>query len=309
MSAELVDLSTSLIERKTPHEPLSLAALVENLRNMPSVNSRGLIELRSSVKKFCSVVGRNSETWIIGRLSDVVEPMHAVNPLQCGIRDSYWRIVKSNVMRVFKLNGFDFLTGLCKIELTPSWAALVHAAEVKKGHRLLPLRPFIRRAVASGIEPSDVTQGTFEDYLAVVDQCSSRKNKVGTGPLLRTAWNECVKNIDGWPQVLFELRDGRNIYLLPDSTFPKIIEEFEAFVATPMAPRGKRRGRRRLRDATIKSRRYHFRRMLSAAVQAGIKPARLTSLRDFCDPEVLEAAFNFILDRRGAEATCDISPC
>jgi len=139
MSIELVELSTSKIDKKT-QQARSLAALVANLRNNPSVTPRERIELRSSVKKFCSILGRNSETWMISQLSDVVDPMHAVNPLQCGIRDSYWRCVKSSVMRVLKLNGFELLTGLCKIELTPSWGTLVRAAEVKKRHRLLPLQ-------------------------------------------------------------------------------------------------------------------------------------------------------------------------
>ena len=70
-----------------------------------------------------------------------------------------------------------------------------------------------------------------------------------------------------------------------------------------MAPRGHRRGR----GTPIKSRRYHIRRVLSAAVGAGVNPDKLKSLRDVCDPFVLESAFNFILDRRDAEATCDVS--
>jgi len=147
--------------------------------------------------------------------------------------------------------------------------------------RLLPLRPFIRRLINFGIEPTEVTQATFEEHMAWVERCSQRKNKAATGPQLRTAWDDCARSVEGWPQVFFELRDGRDIYLLPDSTFPKIIKEFETHVTMPMNSRGKRRGRRRLREVTIRSRRYHFR--VTAIANEYISRARPILLREPSD--------------------------
>ena len=288
-------------------QPRSMMALVENLRDHPSVTSRQFIELKSAAKVVCKTVGRDSKTWMIGKLGDVLDLMHAVNPVQAGIDEGYWRATRSKVTRVMRFNGFEMLSCYRKTELTPAWSILVRKAEALKKRRIIPLRPFIAHMIAVGLEPGDVTQTTFEDYLACVELRSPRKNKVGTGPQLRAAWNDCLGSVEGWPQILFKLVDGRNIYLMPDSTFPQILEEFETFVTRPLSPRGTRRRRRRVREVTIESCRYHFRRMLSAAIQGGIEAARLRTLADFCDPEVLETAFNFILDRRGAETTCDVS--
>ena len=242
---------------------------------------------------------------MIDSLADALDPLLAVNAAQSGIKESYWLTSRSKVTRALRLNGFEMLSCYSKTEPTPAWSILIRKAEALKKKRIVSLRPFIAYAIAEGLEPSDVTQASFENYLALVSLRSQRKNKAGTGPQLRIAWNECVASVEGWPQILFRLVDGRNIYLMPDSTFPEILEEFETFVTKPLS--GRPRRRRRVRETTIKSRRYHFRRMLSAAVQGGIEAVRLRTLRDFCDTEVLETAFNFILDRRGVETTCDVS--
>lgn len=289
-------------------EPLPFAALVEATR--PLVTPRKFIELKSAAKLLCTATRRDAQSWIVAEARDVIDPMHAVHPLQADIDPGYWRVTCSRITLILKLNGFQFLSGHAMIELPPEWADWVEKARRRSAERLRALLPFIGWCINSRIGQPDVTQAAYEAYCLEVDLNSQRKKKRATKQAVRRDWNFFAKKLDGWSQIRFTIEDKRNIYLLPEEEMPPAVAEFDAKAHLPF--RGSlryRKRRRRLSKATIKHRHYLFRRIISAAVKGGIRPNRLRTIADVCDREVLETAYNYVLDRQGpdVDGTCDVS--
>lgn len=300
VAASKIDVAT---RRPQPFADLVLAC-------RPLVADRKFIELKSAAKLLCKVTARDADTWLVEKVSDVIDPMHAVHPLQADVDPSYWKTTCSRITLILKLNGFQFLSGHAMIELPPEWAEWVERARRRRAERLRALLPFIGWCISSGISQSDVTQGTYDAYCLEVDLNSQRKNKPATKQAVRRDWNFFAKRLAGWSQVLFTIEDRRNIYLLPEEVMPSAVAEFDAKAHLPF--RGSlrhRKRRRRLSKETIKHRRYLLRRIISAAVKGGIQLNRLRTIADVCDRKVLETAYNYILDRQGpeVEGTCDLS--
>jgi hypothetical protein len=237
----------------------------------------------------------------------LVDAIHSVHPVLAGINPNYWRVTSSRVTTVLRHNGIEFLSGRCKTELPEREARLIALARLVDEPRTRTLMPFIRDRVRIGRGFHEVTQQDFEDYCRRVDTLSPRKNKVGTKQGVRRDWNYFAERIDEWPKVFFTMESKRDDYLLPDKELPEAIIEFDAKADVPFKnKRTGRKRRKRLSPATIASRKYTFRRILSAAVAAGIPKEVLRSMADVCDPDVLAAAFNFILGRADKDGTCDV---
>lgn len=292
----------------TKREAQPFVALIEAIK--PLVAPRKYTELKSAAKLLCTATRRDVNTWLVAEAKDVIDPMHAVHPLQADIDPGYWKSTCSRITLILKLNGFRFLSGHALIEMSPDWAPWVEKAKQRRPEHLRALLPFIGWCINRRIGLAHVSQACYEAYCREVDQTSQRKNKTGSKQSVRRGWNFFAKEIDGWSEVGFTIEDKRDIYHLPGEEMPAAVAEFDARAHVPFRGSlryGKRR--RRLRKATIKHRHYLFRRVISAAVKGGIEAGRLRSIADVCDREVLETAYNFILDRQGddVEGTCDVS--
>ncbi len=292
--------------------PCTPAQLVENIYGKASAaDFKGL---KSAVRVVCRLLNKDPNTWVLNSAKDLVDAVHSVHPIRANVTPSYWTTTSSRVMAVLRRNGVEFLSGRCNTELPPEWARLIVAARLLDAARTRSLLPFFRDRFAIGRLPSDIAQLDFEEYCWRVDQLSNRKNKLAGKQAVQRDWNFFVSRIDGWPQVPFSFHNKRKDYLLPEHEMPPAVAEFDAKKRMPL--RGNRKfsvRRRHLSPATIDGRCYQFRRIVSAAVRGGIDPKRLQTIADVCDPEVLEVAFNLILDRveaklhREVNGTCDVS--
>jgi site-specific recombinase XerD len=287
--------------------PCTFATLVTNIHG--KVTRDEFKSLKSAANVIAKWLNKDPATWVVTSAKDVVDAMHGLHPIRHNIAESYLRVTSSRMMKILRLSGTAFLSGHCKTELPVAWRAPVSAARLVDDRRLQCLMPFIRFQSGKGRSPSDVTQSNFDAYCAAVDESSQRKNKLGSKQSAQRDWNYFAKNVEVWPKLLFVFLSKREDYMLPEDQLPPAWAEFEAKKRLPF--RGNRkfgRRRRRLKEVTVESRDYTFRRIISAAIAGGIDRHRLQTMADVCDREVLETAFNFILDRneRDVEGTCDV---
>jgi integrase len=297
--------------------PCTPSQLVDNLRGR--VPRDTFKTLKSAVRVTCKKAHRDPDKWVLASAQELVDQIRDMHPLQIGMKPSYWRVTSSRVMNVLSQNGVHLLSGHCKTVLSDEWASLVALARLLDEPRTRSLMPFIRDRMAAGRRPHQITQTDYDAYCGNVDMFSQRKNKKGSKLAARSDWNFFARRIPEWPKANFRLQEPRDEYILAKADMPQAVAEFDARATEAL--RGNRKyakRRRRLSAETIKSRKYTFRRIVSAAVAAGISRERLM-IADVCDPEVLEAAYNYILDsveekrkRKGectkrVEGTCDVS--
>ena len=306
MSKHFVD-SSDLTKTKNLLFPCTLGTLVANVQGMvPHVEFKSL---KSAATVAAKRVNKDANTWMVTSSKELTEAINGIHPLRHKINEGYLRVIRARVNRVLRLNGIVFLSGHCGTEVPAASQEMVEAARRIDEIRLRCLMPFIRFMIRCGRRLDDTTQADFEAYCVEVDETSQRKNKLGSKQCAHREWNYFAKRVDAWPKVLFALKSKRDDYLLSETDMPAAIADFDAMQGVPF--RGNRRFRKRRRslsDETVKSRRYTFRRIISAAVGGGIDPARLKSMADACNIEVLEAAYNFILDRNDerVDGTCDV---
>jgi hypothetical protein len=288
--------------------PCLVSTLVANVQG--KVTRDEFKALKSAVKVVTKRLNKDATTWIVGSAKELVDAVNSVHPVRHNINASYLRVTSSRIMRVLRLNGIEFLSGHCSTDLPDDWKVPVASARSNDERRLRCLMPLIRNLIRYDRKPVDVTQVDFDAYCLEVDQSSQRKDKVASKQGAKREWNFFAKHVGEWPKVRLALKAKRNDYLLPDNLMPPAAAEFDAMAHVPFRGNirfGKRR--RRLSEHTIKSREYSFRRVISAAVAGGIDPNRLKTKADVCELDVLETAFNFILDRNkeDVEGTCDVS--
>lgn len=287
--------------------PCTFATLVADIHG--KVERNEFKSLKSAANVIAKWLNKDPTTWVVASAKDVVDAMHGLHPIRHNIAESYLRVTSSRMMKILRLSGTAFLSGHCKTELPLAWQEPVAAARRVDERRLRCLMPFIRFQSNNGHSPQDVTQANFDTYCAAVEETSQRKNKLGSKQGAQRDWNYFAKHVDVWPKLLFVFRNRREDYMLPDDQLPPAAAEFDVKQHVPLRGNSKfGKRRRKLSKETIKSRRYTFRRIISAAVAGGIPMHRLKTMADVCDREVLETAFNFILDRndKDVDGTCDV---
>jgi site-specific recombinase XerD len=287
--------------------PCSLAMLVEHVRG--KVGRDEFKSLKSAAKVLAGCLHKKLDTWVIDSIKHLFDEVHSIHPLRHGIKASYLRVSKSRLTKIVRLTGIELLSGHCRTPLPREWEKPVEAARLFDEKRLQYLMPFVRNRILAGRTPDQISQADFETYCVDVDETSTRKNKLGSKQGAQREWNYFASHVDVWPKFRFEMENGRDDYMLSDEAMPPAMVEFEAMVLVPFRGNGKYgKRRRRLSKETVKSRRYTFRRIISAAVAGGIDPSRLKTKADVCELDVLETAFNYILDRNDddVEGTCDV---
>jgi hypothetical protein len=313
-----LDMSPSFDRMTVSVFPCTPTQLVDNLRGrLPQDMFKSL---KSAVRVTCKKAHRDPDKWVLASAQELIELIREMHPLAIGMEPSYWRVTSSRVMAVLGHNGVQLLSGHCKSVLSDEWASLVALARLLDEPRTRSLMPFIRDRMAADRQPDQITQSDYVAYCGNVDQFSQRKNKKGSKQGTRRDWNYFAKRIREWPKVVFDLPSARDDYILAEANMPPAVAEFDARAAEPLRGNRKyRKRRRRLSPETVKSRKYTFRRIVSAAIASGISRDRLKTIADVCDPDVLEAAYNYILDSveekrtrkgistKGFEGTCDVS--
>ena len=183
--------------------------------------------------------------------------------------------------------------------LRPEWAAIFN---------VLPPRPFklalggfVSWCSEAGITPEQVSQDTFQQYEAVLEQSRMRKAARRTFLLTRRMWNRAVDEFPHWPRAKFTVRyklDHR--YALPWDAFdPRFVDEVESRAHLLLHPDPTDESApRAIKKVTADHQCYRIRRLASALVAAtGRDPKSITSIATLVELENARAVLTFILRR------------
>ena len=216
-----------------------------------------------------------------------------------GIQRTSWNNVVSRVRKVLQEAGARVRDGRRQSHLRPEWAAIFN---------VLPQRPFklalggfVSWCSEAGITPEQVSQHTFQEYEAVLEESRMRKAARRTFLLTRRVWNRAVDEFPHWPRAKFTVRyklDHR--YALPWDAFdPRFVAEVESRTHLLLHPDPTDESApRAIKEVTADHQRYRICRLASALVAAtGRDPKSVTSIATLVELENPRTVLTFILRR------------
>jgi integrase len=256
-------------------------------------------DLRSSIKIVARVLDR--EPALIPALpSRLREEFAKVHPAAHRISIKTWATVRSNALSAVELSGVVKVVRTSRHTVTPDWHALwqqLPTKELRNG-----LSRFFRYASARGITPADVDDAVLASFKSDLDAHSVVRNPEAVHRATAHLWNLAVSKVPGFPGTKITLPDYRKrpmrAYLasLPAS-FTEDLERYLAWcrVSDVFDPQARVRP---LKATTLRMYREQINSAVAAAVEAGIEPTRLASLKDLLEPSI----FKEILRRRHVKA-------
>src|SRR5262249_39625193 len=134
-----------------------------------------------------------------------------------GIQKASWNNVVSRVRKALQASGARVRDGRRQTHLQPEWADIFNPLP----HQFkAALGGFMSWCCEMGIAPTQVSQDTFEQYEAVLEQSRMRKAARRTFLLTRRTWNGAVEQFPYWPRAKLTVKyklDHR--YALPWDAF------------------------------------------------------------------------------------------
>jgi integrase len=119
------------------------------------------------------------------------------------------------------------------------------------------------------------------------------------------AWNRCVKNVPGWPQLRIERQSRKEVYSLPWSAFPESLKTdvdgwLRRLSCDVLDDEGPVRA---VKPSTLATREYQLRTFASVLVRQGVDAGALTSLSACLTPEHYKLGLKFFLDRHAGKSS------
>jgi integrase len=165
--------------------------------------------------------------------------------------------------------------------LSPAWIEVLDAALVVP--QRAGLRRMARFCAIRFIEPDQLTNPVFVDFLAeeVITRLDGKASK--RGPTIARAWNRIIASSPALRRCQpLQAPPQREPYTLPIDRFSASLQaEYAAYREWTSPSQGRshfkgRRGKRRGRPATLKTRSFSVLQMLGALVRMGHDPAAIT---------------------------------
>lgn len=192
-----------------------------------------------------------------------------------------FRNIKLSLRKALALVGLQQPRICGEAGLSPAWIGVLDAALVVP--QRAGLRRMARFCAIRSIEPDQLTNPVFADFLAeeVITRLDGKATKRGS--TIARAWNRIIASspdLQGCQRL--QAPRQREPYTLPIEQFPDSLQaEYAAYREWMSPSRGKshfkgRGGKHRARSATLKTRSFAVRQMLGALVQMGHDPAAIT---------------------------------
>ena len=156
-----------------------------------------------------------------------------------------------------------------------------------------------------GIEPQDLTQAVFDNFIAELATSSLNKNPNVVERQTASAWNACLDSVAGWPSIRLSITKSTRYWTLPWATFPQTLcQEVEAYLVSCSNDDLLNLDDLRhppLRPKTIFLRRVQLQTAASALVLSGLPASELRSLADLVALDRIERAVRHLLARYGGK--------
>lgn len=253
-------------------------------------------DMNSAVRKIATILGADPGLIPVDP-ANLRRRLEGISHQVAGVSPGRWNNIRSLFGKAIAMVA-PMLPGRSVFPLLPSWDALAGEATLNFNRRirLLPmLRYFSERAVA----PGDVTLAHLEGYRQAILQDRLRNKPEKTWDSLVWAWNACVREVPGWPQVSIPRAPKREIYSFPwDYYPPSLYADAKAYLEVLSGDIISEDGPDKpARPATLATRERQLRMAAAAGVHQGVPREELTSLAALLTFERYQLILRFFLNR------------
>ncbi|WP_171096379.1 tyrosine-type recombinase/integrase [Ruegeria sp. HKCCD9179] len=284
------DLSPSVAPLTT------LEDVITRLDTVDEISKGDAREMASAVRKVASFqhLPASGVAIDIGNLRQVLE---TVQPRRFNISARRLGNIRSLFVRALVLAGAPVEPLRLNAQLSPRWAELTRQLTTPNDKQALAR--FSQWCSLRGIEPKEVSDDTVTQYREALFNRSFVKNGEKHVQNLVRAWNRSTSAIEEWPESGLTVVSRREVYLLPETTFPRSfvadldkwcerLAGTDLFDEQPFKP---------LRPVSVKFQRQHILRCASTLVHKGMPPEQIVDLTFLVIPEHAKTILRWFLAR------------
>lgn len=276
--------------------------LIALLRTVPGYSTSKRSELISAVRRFCEICGLDPsevivDPQVIRRLADRASWQLA------GLSKQSWANLLSRLTCAMKIAGIKVHRRRRNHKLDELWEALL--APLTRRDRD-ELHPFAGWCSVHQIEPHQVDQGVFQQYLVYLITQTIQRNPRERWHVGRRAWNRTVAVLPASPYPVIQNVEPEGWRGLRWEAFlPSLLAEIEDYkaAAVKIDLSLDEDQDRAIKADTLKNYLNNLRWCLSVLVQDGVPVDRFTSLSACLDPVLVKRALTLRLGGRDLDDT------
>ena len=250
----------------------------------------------SAVRKVATILGTDPGLIPVDP-ANLRRRLEGISHQVAGVSSGRWNNIRSLFSKSIAMVT-HMLPGRSVFPLLPSWDALSNVENLNFNRRTR-LLPMLRYFSERGVGPAEVTLAHLEDYhqAIVQDRLRSKPEKAWDG--LVWAWNACLREVSGWPQLAIPREQKRDTYTFSWNHYPASLQDdAKAYLAVLSGDLISDEGPDKpARPATLATRERQLRMAAAAAVHQGISPEELTSLAALLTFERYQLILRFFLNR------------
>jgi integrase len=279
----------------------SMADVLSAIEAAPDLSASKKTYWSCSVRQICIGIGRPPEN-IPGRWSGVNAALQDLHHARVGCNPKTLSNHKSNLRGALAWYADVKSLPMHGILLSPLWAPL--RAKVPDRFRRERLSGLIRFASAKAIEPAEVDEEVFDDYMKYRAETTALATDNAARRKIARAWNACAEDIPGGPKQRLIEPPVKSLTLIPWERFPEQLRQdienyLEGFKKVRRGSRGKRI--RPCKPSTIDTRRRELQAFARMAVKQGHPVESLSSFSDLLDPDLVEEVLEAYWEENGEE--------
>lgn len=264
-------------------------------------------DLRSSVAIYGKVVDRPLSEIPLD-LAAIRKTLDGVVPMQGKVSRKRWTNLRSDLAAAIAESGLLAMLKTSDLKLSEDWEKLLKATKDRRVAN--GLSRFARWASAKGLSPNEIDKATLERFFAELETQTLVRHLGFQRRAVPRLWNKLVT---AFPEMKLSAAEipakqisGQLISLdeLP-KTFRKETNEYLIWCTAP-DPLDEDARARALAPQTVRLRRHYILLAATAACEAGIKAARLTSLRKLVEPEIFRTILRQQWQKNGGQPSAHL---
>ena len=272
----------------------SLSDLIDIIQVQPDLTDIQKRDRVSAIKTAAKAIGLNPND-IPLEVKLLRRKLEEISPEAIGLSRARWNNVRSLFRASLELTT-ELMPSRQSTPVLASWENLVSPLPRSRRYRVLPM---LRYLSEKHISPDKVTLEDIEAFRTQIVENRLRANPEKTWDGMIWAWNNCLKEVPGWPHFEIPREDQRVVYVRQWSDFPPSLKEdvdlyLRRLAGIDIQEDGPLRAARPL---TLKSREYLLRSAASALVAQGVAIESLRSLSDIARFEPMKIVLPYMLNR------------
>ena len=169
-------------------------------------------DMNSAVRKIAAILGADPGLIPVDP-ANLRRRLEGISHQVAGVSPGRWNNIRSLLGKAIAMVT-HMLPGRSVFPLLPSWEGLSTDKDLNFNRRTR-LLPMLRYFSERGVGPAEVTLAHLEDYHQAILQDRLRSKPENAWDGLVWAWNACVREVPGWPQVPIPRAQKREIYIFP----------------------------------------------------------------------------------------------